>query len=131
MQPRPLQKTVLIVEDNDLNLKLLNDLLEYHGYNVVTTNRGTAALQLVRQHQADLVLMDIQLPDISGIEAIRLLKADEYTKRTPVIAVTAFAMPEDRTKILASGADAYVAKPFRITEMLQLVERYTSPGGAT
>src|SRR5262249_16499299 len=74
------QKTVLIVEDNDLNLKLLNDLLEYHGYTVVTTRLGEPALELARQHRPDAVLMDIQLPDISGIEATRRIKADQETR---------------------------------------------------
>ena len=76
-------RTVLIVEDNELNLKLLNDILEYHGYTVFTTRLGEPALELARQHSPDLILMDIQLPDISGMEATRRLKADEQTRANP------------------------------------------------
>lgn len=118
-------KKVLIVEDNDLNLKLLNDLLEYHGYVIFTTRRGETALDIARQHKPDLILMDIQLPDITGFEATSRLKADEQTRTIPIIAVTAFAMSGDRAKILASGCDDYVAKPFNVTEFLQVVARYT------
>jgi len=119
------QQTVLVVEDNDLNLKLFNDLLEYHGYTVVTTRLGDAALELARQHRPDAILMDIRLPDISGMEATRRIKSDQETRRIPIIAVTAFAMPGDETNILASGCDAYVAKPFNVVEFLKLVDRWT------
>jgi two-component system, cell cycle response regulator DivK len=119
------QKTVLVVEDNDLNSKLLNDLLEYHGYIVVTTRFGEAALELARRHKPDAILMDIQLPDISGIEATRRIKSDEETRTIPIIAVTAFAMPGDQANILASGCDAYVAKPFNVREFLKLVDDWT------
>ena len=120
------RKTVLIVEDNELNLKLLSDILEYHGYTVFTTRLGEPAIQLARQHSPDLILMDIQLPDISGMEATQRLKADEQTRTIPVIAVTAFAMSGDESKILSSGCDAYVAKPFNVTEFLKLVDHWTS-----
>ena len=119
-------KTVLIVEDNELNLKLLNDILEYQGYVLLTTGRGEAAIEIARQHRPDLILMDIQLPDISGMEAARRLKADDQTRAIPIIAVTAFAMSGDRAMVLASGCDAYVAKPFNVVEFIELVERYTS-----
>src|SRR5213082_1918276 len=121
-------KTVLVVEDNELNLKLLNDLLEYQGYTVIATRLGEPALELARRHRPDLILMDIQLPDISGMEATRRLKADEHTRTIPVIAVTAFAMSGDEARILASGCDAYVAKPFNLVDFLGLVERWTNPG---
>jgi two-component system cell cycle response regulator DivK len=123
-------RTVLIVEDNELNLKLLNDILEYHGYTVFTTRLGEPALELARQHSPDLILMDIQLPDISGMEATRRLKADEQTRTIPIIAVTAFAMSGDEAKILASGCDAYVSKPFNVVEFLKLVERWTTENRA-
>jgi len=123
-------RTVLIVEDNELNLKLLNDILEYHGYTVFTTRLGEPALELARQHSPDLILMDIQLPDISGMEATRRLKADEQTRTIPIIAVTAFAMSGDDAKILASGCDAYVSKPFNVAEFLKLVERWTTENRA-
>src|ERR1700704_7088080 len=118
--------TVLIVEDNELNLKLLNDILEYHGYTVFTTQLGEPALELARQHSPDLILMDIQLPDISGMEATRRLKADEQTRAIPIIAVTAFAMSGDEARILASGCDAYLSKPFNVAEFLRLVEQWTT-----
>ena len=122
----PQPKTVLIVEDNTLNLKLFNDLLEYHGYTILTTTLGGAAVELAREHRPDLILLDIQLPDISGVEAARQLKADEETRAIPIIAVTAFAMSGDREKILATGCDDYLAKPFNVQEFLRMVERYTS-----
>ena len=124
--PHPVRKTVLVVEDNELNLKLLNDILEYHGYTVVTTRLGEPALELARQHSPNLILMDVQLPDISGMEAARRLKGDEQTRTIPIIAVTAFAMSGDEAKILASGCDAYVSKPFNVVEFLKVVERWTT-----
>jgi two-component system cell cycle response regulator DivK len=124
--PHPVRKTVLVVEDNELNLKLLNDILEYHGYTVFTTRLGEPALELARQHSPNLILMDVQLPDISGMEAARRLKGDEQTRTIPIIAVTAFAMSGDEAKILASGCDAYVSKPFNVLEFLKIVERWTT-----
>ena len=119
-------KTVLIVEDNELNLRLLKDILEYNGYTVLSTELGEPALELARQHRPDLILMDIQLPDISGMEAARRLKQDDQTRTIPIIAVTAFAMSGDEAQILASGCDAYVSKPFNLVEFLKLVERWTT-----
>jgi two-component system, cell cycle response regulator DivK len=119
-------RTVLVIEDNELNLKLLNDILEYQGYTVFTSRLGEPALELARQYRPDLILMDIQLPDISGMEATRRLKTDEQTRSIPIIAVTAFAMSGDEAKILASGCDAYIAKPFNVVEFLKLVEDWTT-----
>jgi two-component system cell cycle response regulator DivK len=121
----PHQKRILIIEDNELNLKLLNDILEFHGYEIVATGLGAAAIDLARQHQPDLILLDIQLPDISGFEVARRLKADEQTRMIPIIAVTAFAMQGDERKVLDSGCDFYVAKPFNVAEFLELVEKFT------
>src|SRR5438045_9097538 len=90
--PRSAPKRILIVKDNELNMKLLNDVLEAYGYDIVKTASGAAVLELARQHQPDLVLMDIQLPDVSGLDAVRQLKEDPQTLAIPVIAVTAFAM---------------------------------------
>jgi len=122
--------TILIVEDNELNLKLLKDILDFQGYSTVVTGLGAAAVDLARQHLPDLILLDIQLPDISGEEAARRLKADERTRAIPIIAVTAFAMPGDREKVLHSGCDAYLSKPLNIREFLALVERYTDETAA-
>jgi two-component system, cell cycle response regulator DivK len=126
-RPASEPKTVLVVEDNELNLKLFVDLLDYHGYRVVTSTFGRAAINLARQHRPDLILLDIQLPDITGMEVADQLKADENTRRIPLVAVTAFAMSGDRQRVLESGCDDYLAKPFNVREFLSLVERYTSP----
>src|ERR1035438_7099693 len=85
-------KTVLIVEDNELNMKLFHDLLEAHGYQTVGTRNGIEALDLARKYRPDLILMDIQLPEVSGLEVTKLLKDDPVSKAIPVVAVTAFAM---------------------------------------
>ena len=131
----PRQKTVLVVEDNYLNRRLLEVRLELHGYGSVTTTSGAAAIDIAREQDPDLILMDIQLPDISGVEVIRRLKADEQTRSIPIIAVTAFVMPSERTNILASGCDAYVAKPFKGDELVALIDyytcRHTAPGSNT
>jgi two-component system, cell cycle response regulator DivK len=124
--PRSAPKRILIVEDNELSLKLLNDVLEFHGYTIISTQLGAAAVDLARQHRPDLILLDIQLPDIPGTEAAGRLKADPETRAIPIIAVTAFAMSGDRKKILDSGCDDYVSKPFNVLGFLALVERYTN-----
>jgi len=124
--PRSATKRILIVEDNELNLKLLNDILEVHGYITIVTGNGVAAIDLARQHHPDLILLDIQLPDISGTEVAQRLKADAETREIPIVAVTAFAMPGERTMILESGCDDYMSKPINIYDFLALVERYTN-----
>src|ERR1700716_3046236 len=108
--PRSALKRILIVEDNELNMKLLNDVLEAYGYDIVKTGSGAAALNLARRHRPDLVLMDIQLPDVSGLEVVRQLKSDPQTRDIPVIAVTAFAMVGAERKALDSGCGGYIAK---------------------
>src|SRR5277367_2689821 len=97
-------KTVLIVEDNELNMKLFHDLLEAHGYNTVGTRNGIEALDLARKHRPDLILMDIQLPEVSGLEVTKWLKDDQELKKIPVVAVTAFAMKGDEERIREGGA---------------------------
>jgi two-component system, cell cycle response regulator DivK len=116
---------ILIVEDNELNLKLLKDVLDFHGYITVATDLGAAVVDLAQQHHPALILLDIQLPDISGTDVAHRLKADPQTRAIPIIAVTAFAMSGDREKILDSGCDDYVTKPFNIRALLTLIERYT------
>jgi two-component system, cell cycle response regulator DivK len=117
-------KRVLIVEDNDLNMKLFHDLLEAHGYETLQTKDGMEALKLARQHHPDLILMDIQLPEVSGLEVTQWLKDDEELKGIPVIAVTAFAMKGDEEKIREGGCEAYIAKPISVANFLQTVERF-------
>ncbi len=119
-------KTVLVVEDNVLNMKLFQVLLEAHGYNVLKTGDGMAALSLARQHRPDMILMDIQLPGISGLEVTKGLKDDEMLKTIPVVAITAFAMKGDEERYLEGGCDAYIAKPISIANFLQTVERYAN-----
>ncbi|HTZ37708.1 MAG TPA: response regulator [Stellaceae bacterium] len=119
--PRPAAKRVLVVEDNELNMKLLNDVLEAHGYAVMSTAQGAVAVDWARRHHPDLILMDLQLPDISGLEATRQLKADPATRDIPVVAVTAFAMAGDEKRALDHGCDAYVAKPIVLRDFLGLI----------
>ncbi len=117
-------KTVLVVEDNDLNMKLFHDLLEAHGYRILQTKDGMEALQMARQHRPDLILMDIQLPEVSGLEVTKWIKEDEDLKAIPVVAVTAFAMKGDEEKIREGGCEAYIAKPISVTNFLETVGRF-------
>jgi two-component system, cell cycle response regulator DivK len=120
----PGQKTVLIVEDNELNMKLFNDLLEAHGYKVVQTRDGLSALDIARKHKPDLILMDIQLPEVSGIEVTKWLKEDDDLRHIPVIAVTAFAMKGDEQKIRDGGCEAYISKPISVMSFLQTIDKF-------
>ena len=119
-------KTVLIVEDNELNMKLFHDLLEAQGYDILQTRDGMEALRLARTHTPDLILMDIQLPEVSGLEVTKWLKEDDRLKSIPVIAVTAFAMKGDEEKIREGGCEAYIAKPISVTNFLETVEKFLS-----
>ena len=123
---RPLPKKVLIVEDNDLNMKLFNDLLVAHGYGTLQTKDGVEALALARQHRPDLILMDIQLPEVSGLQVTQWIKEDDELRMIPIIAVTAFAMKGDEEKMRDGGCEAYIAKPISVTNFLQTVERFLS-----
>ncbi len=113
---------ILIVEDNERNRKLVRDILGLRGYRVAEAETGEEAVRLARQLRPDLVLMDIQLPGISGIEALGRLRADEATRGIPVIAVTASAMTHDRQKIMAAGFDAYQTKPINVKDFLAAVQ---------
>jgi two-component system cell cycle response regulator DivK len=117
-------KTVLVVEDNELNMKLFHDLLEANGYRVLQTRDGLSALDIARQHMPDLILMDIQLPEVSGIEVTKWLKEDDELKSIPVIAVTAFAMKGDEEKIREGGCEAYISKPISVLGFLQMVDSF-------
>lgn len=117
-------KTVLIVEDNDLNLKLFRDLLSANGYKTVETKEGIEAISLTRNTMPDIILMDIQLPEISGLDITRKLKADPQIRHIPVIAVTAFAMKDDEDKIMQAGCEAYLSKPIAIDVFLATVQKF-------
>ena len=121
---RPMTKTVLIVEDNELNMKLFHDLLEAQGYDTLQTREGLHALELARNHRPDLILMDIQLPEISGLEVTKWLKEDDDLSHIPVIAVTAFAMKGDEERIREGGCEAYISKPISVTYFLETVRRF-------
>ena len=121
-------KTVLIVEDNELNMKLFHDLLEARGYNILQTREGMEALRLARQHRPDLILMDIQLPEVSGLEVTKWIKEDDELRSIPIIAVTAFAMKGDEEKIREGGCEAYLSKPISVTKFIETVKAYLGDG---
>ncbi|MEH3143771.1 MAG: response regulator [Methylobacterium frigidaeris] len=119
-----MKKTVLIVEDNELNMKLFNDLLEAHGYATLKTANGIEAIELARRHRPNLILMDIQLPEVSGLEVTKWLKEDDELKSIPVIAITAFAMKGDEERIREGGCEAYLSKPISVAKFLSTVRTY-------
>ena len=114
---------ILVVEDNEKNMKLLRDVLESAGYRTVEATTGGRAVELAAERRPDLVLMDVQLPDLNGVEALGRLRADERTASIPVLAVTAQAMQGDRERFLAAGFDGYVSKPVNIVELLGTVKQ--------
>ena len=119
-------KTILIVEDNELNMKLFNDILQADGYETAQALDGREAIILARKHHPDLILMDIQLPDISGLEVAKIIKADNDLKDIPIIAVTAFAMKGDDKKIRDGGCEGYIAKPTSIPKFLETINTFLS-----
>ena len=121
---RGMAKKVLIVEDNELNMKLFNDLLEAHGYQTVGTRNGIDAMDLARQHRPDLILMDIQLPEVSGLEVTKWLKDDSELKGIPVVAVTAFAMKGDEERIREGGCEAYLSKPISVGKFIETIRHF-------
>ena len=116
-------KTILVVEDNELNMKLFHDLLEAHGYRILQTGEGLQAFNMAREFRPDLIVMDIQLPAISGLEVTRWLKEDPTVAHIPVVAVTAFAMKGDETRIRDGGCEAYIAKPISVGHFLETIRR--------
>jgi len=114
----------MIVEDNELNMKLFNDLLEANGYITIKTRNGLEALDLARAHKPDLILMDIQLPEVSGLEVTKWLKEDDELRSIPVIAVTAFAMKGDEERIRQGGCEAYISKPISVSKFVETVKSY-------
>ena len=124
MSKTVMPKTVMIVEDNALNLKLFDDLVQVKGYNTVLVTEGREVLALARARQPDLILMDIQLPDISGFELIQMLKQDQTLRHIPVVAVTALAFKEDEDRIRAAGCDGYVPKPVAVHLFFETLGRF-------
>ena len=119
---------VLIVEDNEKNMKLARDILKAKGYETVEAVTGEEGVKLAKEKKPDLVLMDIQLPGINGIEAFKQIRADAKTARIPVIALTASVTPTDRSQITAAGFDAFVSKPISLKEFVATVKRLVEGG---
>ena len=128
MGGKEMPKTVLIVEDNELNMKLFHDLLEAHGYNTLGTRNGIEALDLARKHRPDLILMDIQLPEVSGLEVTKWLKDDAELKSIPVIAITAFAMKGDEERIREGGCVAYLSMRISVGIFIETIRQFLAPG---
>jgi two-component system cell cycle response regulator DivK len=122
--------TILIVEDNEKNMKLVRDILRHHGHATIEAATGEEGVRLAGEHRPDLVLMDIQLPDIDGIAALRRKRADPALDAMPVIAVSASVMPDDQQKIVGSGFDAFVTKPIDLKQFRATVERFLAGGRA-
>ena len=119
-------KVILIVEDEPKNLKLVRDLLRVRGYTTIEATDGKQGVESAKDRKPDLILMDIQMPVMDGLEATRILKADATTKNIPVLALTSDAMKGDKEKILEAGCDGYLAKPLDIKELLEKVAEYLS-----
>jgi two-component system, cell cycle response regulator DivK len=115
---------ILVVEDNERNLKLVRDVLQYAGYDVIAASSGEQGVALAKERVPDLVLMDLQLPIMDGTEALRLLRNDPLTREIPVVAVTAFAMKDDRERALDAGFDSYIEKPISVRTLPDQVRRF-------
>jgi two-component system cell cycle response regulator DivK len=118
----------MIVEDNELNMKLFHDLLEANGYRTVGTRNGLEVLDLARKRRPDLILMDIQLPEVSGLEVTKWLKEDPELQAIPVVAVTAFAMKGDEGRIREGGCEAYLSKPISVSKFIETIRRFLGVG---
>lgn len=123
-------KTILIVEDNEKNMKLVRDILRHQGHATLEAVTGREGARIAIAEQPDLVLMDIQLPDIDGIETLRLIRAESALDAVPVVAVSASVMPSDQQKIVASGFDAFISKPIDLKSFLETVKRFLADGRA-
>ena len=115
---------ILIVEDNEKNLKLVRDVLQHKGYETIEAMTGREGVRLALERKPDIILMDIQLPDIDGITALGQIRSDPQTGRIPVIAVSASVMPDDQQRIVASGFDAYITKPINVKGFIETVEKF-------
>jgi two-component system cell cycle response regulator DivK len=122
---------ILVVEDNPKNLKLVRDVLRFSGYEVIEATSGEDGVRLAASEEPDLILMDLQLPDIDGAEALRRIRAGERTREVPVVAVTAFAMDHDREHAFASGFSGYVEKPISVRRLPEQIRDFLRLGGAT
>jgi len=116
-------KTILYIEDNEVNRRLVQDLLRVTSYKLLEAIDGESGMALARKERPDLILMDVQLPKISGIEATRTLRGEPATAKTPIIAITSFALAGDEQKALEAGATAYMAKPYSPRDLLELIRR--------
>ena len=121
-------KTILIVEDNEKNMKLVRDILRHNGHATIEAQTGGEGVRLASEKKPDLILMDIQLPDIDGIEALRRIRQDAALDAVAVIAVSASVMPDDQQKIVTSGFDAFVTKPINLKQFLDTVKRFLTHG---
>ena len=117
-------KKILIVEDNELNMKLFSDLLGAHGYETRQTREGLKAIEIAKKYKPDLILMDIQLPEVSGLEVTKWIKDDKNLTDIPVVAVTAFAMKGDEKRIRDGGCEAYISKPISVTTFLATIRKF-------
>ena len=124
-------KKVLVVEDNELNMKLFCDLLDAFGFQTVESRDGLKAVDLARQHKPDLIIMDIQLPEVSGLDLTRWIKDDTSINKIPIMAVTAFAMRQDERLVREAGCEAYMSKPIQMMPFIDTVRRLTGPRTAT
>ncbi len=123
-----MQKKILVIEDDEQSRILLNQLLRYHGYEVLEAENGSAGIETAERERPDLILMDLQLPLMDGYTALGRMRANPETREIPIIAVTAYAMKGDREKALEAGADAYITKPIDIKELPELIALYLSQG---
>ncbi len=117
-------KKVLIVEDNELNMKLFSDLLDAHGFETEQTREGLKAISIAKEFRPDLILMDIQLPEVSGLEVTKWIKDDKSLSGIPIIAVTAFAMKGDEKRIRDGGCEAYISKPINVSSFLATIRKF-------
>jgi len=119
---------ILIVEDNEKNMKLVRDILQHKGHQTLEARTGEEGIRLARENKPDLVLMDIQLPDIDGITALRRIREDAALDRVPVLAVSASVMPDEQETIVVSGFDAYITKPIALKSFVETVQRFLAHG---
>lgn len=119
-----MKKKILLIEDDEINMELLTDILSYNNYSIETAENGELGIEKAFRTNPDLILMDILMPIMDGIEATKVLKSDIRTKHIPIVALTAFAMKGDKEKILTAGCSDYLIKPFQVDNLLEIVKKY-------